>query len=239
MTIRFIFRPHRRQTDNFKKVVRFFVLTGPHDHEPLSFDRKNISLIPVQQRNSQAVLALSPGVNDQNYYRYIRIHPFEDGNGRIARLIMNYILARHGYPLIVVPAKTKHEYLSALSSVDAAVGKLPASGARASLSQIQPLVSYLEKLMTAEMKTDIAIAQGPGGQWWFNGGLISFNSSTVEDIIHEIYADPHISIRALADRLSINPSAIQKHIKMLKDKGYLIREGSVTRGVWRVLLTKL
>ncbi len=36
------------------------------------------------------------------HYRYIRIHPFEDGNGRIARLMVNYILSRHGWPMIVV-----------------------------------------------------------------------------------------------------------------------------------------
>lgn len=41
------------------------------------------------------------------HYRYIRIHPFEDGNGRIARLIANYILFRHGLPMIVIRSQKK------------------------------------------------------------------------------------------------------------------------------------
>lgn len=56
------------------------------------------------------------------HYRYIRIHPFEDGNGRIARLMVNFILARHGYPMIVVRSRNKSEYLEALHSADLVVG---------------------------------------------------------------------------------------------------------------------
>ena len=41
------------------------------------------------------------------HYRYIRIHPFEDGNGRIARLLVNFILSRHGLPMIVVRSRKK------------------------------------------------------------------------------------------------------------------------------------
>ncbi len=49
------------------------------------------------------------------HYRYIRIHPFEDGNGRIARLLVNYILLRHGYPMMVVPTADRKNYLDALA----------------------------------------------------------------------------------------------------------------------------
>lgn len=43
------------------------------------------------------------------HYRYIRIYPFEDGNGRIARLMVNFILSCHNYPMIVVRNRLKKE----------------------------------------------------------------------------------------------------------------------------------
>ena len=34
------------------------------------------------------------------HYKYIRIHPFDDGNGRTARILMNFILMQFGLSLI-------------------------------------------------------------------------------------------------------------------------------------------
>lgn len=172
------------------------------------------------------------------HYRYIRIHPFEDGNGRIARLMMNFILARHEYPLIVVPTKTKRLYLEALRKVDDLVGKIPADGAQASLKQVTAFVDYLERLLVVEMQMDTAIARGNSGQWWYDGGWVNFNNPTIVEIINLLIETPTLTVPQLADRIGVNPSAIQKHLKYLKDKGYMMRIGSNKTGKRQILLKK-
>lgn len=52
------------------------------------------------------------------HYKFIRIHPFDDGNGRLARILMNFILMRAGFPPIVIKTKEKEAYFRALRQAD-------------------------------------------------------------------------------------------------------------------------
>lgn len=42
------------------------------------------------------------------------VHPFVDGNGRVGRLLMNFILRKNGFPMINLPNRRKREYYAAL-----------------------------------------------------------------------------------------------------------------------------
>jgi len=57
-------------------------------------------------------------VSARAHYRFEKIHPFGDGNGRIGRLIMNKILWDAGYPMLIIEYKKRASYYKALTKVE-------------------------------------------------------------------------------------------------------------------------
>jgi Fic family protein len=52
------------------------------------------------------------------HYKFVCIHPFDDGNGRISRLLMNYHIIKNGYPPVIIKTGDKKKYLFALHEAD-------------------------------------------------------------------------------------------------------------------------
>lgn len=52
------------------------------------------------------------------HYRLTVLHPFNDGNGRVSRAFMNWLLRLKGLCPIYIDSNNKYEYLKALNKID-------------------------------------------------------------------------------------------------------------------------
>ena len=73
------------------------------------------------------------------------------------------------------------------------------------------------------------------GQWWFDGERVQFRSENSSRILELLLDNPNITYAAIKEKIGINMSAIQKQLKSMMDKGYIIR---TENGEWRVIITQ-
>jgi Fic family protein len=66
-----------------------------------------------------------PAVAFEAHFRLTAIHPFADGNGRTARLLMNLILLRGGFPPIAIRPEDRQAYLDSLERASTAEDLAP------------------------------------------------------------------------------------------------------------------
>ena len=76
---------------------------------------------------------------------FVRIHPFQDGNGRTARLLLNFMLMKAGYQPLIIEAKDRPIYYESLNDF-AVTGNLEC---------FYNLVLDKEKLILEDLKSEI------------------------------------------------------------------------------------
>lgn len=102
----------------------------------------------VQWYNTEAVKGESSAIELAAllHYRYIRIHPFDDGNGRVARLLVNYVLYRNDLPPVIIKTDDKKNYLRVLQQADA--------------GDLQAFVDYMISQLAWSIDLSIKAAKG-------------------------------------------------------------------------------
>lgn len=82
------------------------------------------------------------------HYRFVDIHPFDDGNGRMARLLTNLILMQQGFIPVVIRTETKGAYLLALE--------------QAAAGDLEPFTCYIGEALLHAMELFLQGSQGEG-----------------------------------------------------------------------------
>lgn len=138
--------------------------------------------------------------------------------------------------MIVVRSRKKQEYLEALHKTDLKIGSIPSDGANARIEDISDFLKYFQNLMKEEIEYNIRFLTERGENvWWFDGERINFRSETTSKILQMLRRGAFVTIQDLMDETGINKSAVNKQLKLLKEKKYIAKNEDT--GEWRVIIT--
>lgn len=186
--------------------------------EQINADRRAIGSFNMQQKYEWTFDA---------HYNLVTIHPWADGNGRMARLIMNYLQFEQGLIPSKILKEDREEYIRALI----------ATRESGDLSQFR---NFMTDIMIKNLNHDIDVFQN-STEIEFETGREKNKLSrekkikSREKITLLLAENGALSATAIAEILGLSPKAIEKHFSKLKAEGIIRRIGPDKGGHWEVL----
>ena len=150
------------------------------------------------------------------HQKFVYIHPFVDGNGRVARLLMNLILLRAGWTLAIIPPICRHEYIATLDKA----GRMPAPFVRF----IRDRVCETQKELLRLMGQSIALDEGVKLK---NDEGVNEGVKLLDSVIR---ANPGKRANELAVLIGKSVPSVERYIKSLKDSGKIEFRGAPKNG---------
>ncbi len=102
--------------EGYKKIPNFILGKRLQTTPPEKVYAEMSNLIGWYNENSEKIhpLVLAPIFHS----KFEKIHPFEDGNGRVGRFLVNTILVNNGYPPLIIRKTSRTAYFSCLEAAD-------------------------------------------------------------------------------------------------------------------------
>ena len=158
------------------------------------------------------------------HYQLVTIHPWADGNGRMARLVMNMLQFEFGLIPTKILSKDKEEYIKALVATredeDLNIFRTFMT-TMMEQNLLNEITTYLESIDDEESREKTT-----------KGSDIPLKSR--EKIVALLSEDGKLSAVALAKKIGISAKSVEKHLANLKADGIIERIGPAKGGYWKV-----
>lgn len=139
--------------------------------------------------------------------RFVFIHPFVDGNGRMARLLMNLSLMRNDYNIAIIPAITRSEYISSLEK------------------------AHTDEQVFVDFITDrVIITQMDILRLFRESQPIPETIPFEEQLLQTIIQNPGLNAPTLSERLGKSLRTTQRYLRILSEKKQIAFQGVARKG---------
>ena len=160
------------------------------------------------------------------HQRFVFIHPFVDGNGRVARLLMNLALLRNGYTIAIIPAILRHEYIYSLETAHTRPEVFTDFIAdRVIATQLDLLRLMRDESDTVNDTVNDTVKRTDTSQL----------SKTEQAVLDAITTHPDYSYEQLATTCGVSRPTIARTVKSLQVYNRIRRVGSDKTGHWEVI----